>query len=90
MKHKKIQIFLCAGPSKSKSAPSDDEMDVDSEDDDDDVESGKEQKKKNFDISAPGTRMYLFPNYHSVYHRRRVCQALEIFSSVFKKFCILN
>lgn len=50
--------FYCAGPSKSKSTLSD-EDDIDSEDDYDDEESGKEQKKKDFDISAPGTRVYL-------------------------------
>ncbi|XP_011162535.1 PH-interacting protein isoform X2 [Solenopsis invicta] len=55
---KKPRLSNGTGPSKSKSAPSDDdEDDVDSEDDDDDDdddESGKEQKKNNFDISAPG------------------------------------
>jgi len=58
-KHNAIKYkFYCAGPSKSKSTLSD-EDDIDSEDDYDDEESGKEQKKKNFDISAPGTRVYL-------------------------------
>ncbi|EGI63952.1 PH-interacting protein [Acromyrmex echinatior] len=51
-KKKKTNLSNGTGPSKSKSTLSD-EDDIDS-DDYDDEELGKEQKKKNFDISAPG------------------------------------
>lgn len=59
LRYDEIRIVLCAGPSKSKSVPSDDDdIDINSEDDDDGQESGKKHKQNNSDINAPGT----FPN----------------------------
>ncbi|XP_011687322.1 PREDICTED: PH-interacting protein isoform X3 [Wasmannia auropunctata] len=55
-KKKKPGLSNGTGPSKSKSVPSDEDEDTEEDDDDDDDyrQSGKEQKKNDFDISAPG------------------------------------